>query len=665
MADGTTEQQRLERLKGLLTGTRATTRAGRALAGVEHGNVVIGAALHAADRLRQGQPATDLEERLLGVLGAALSEEEIRAWGRVYRESVDKLGTGVAVVPASISGRPAGSGFSLSDLASGFAPVASEALAQPNMSVIDPEALAAGGNLDSAEFLAGMRDAGFGASVFARPASARSGRSAGEAAEDPTAQSRAAQAGPDGLREFAARLELESFYVVEAVGDQGGGKDEIYWCSSSGSDKTSGRSYTSQVFGGVKKGQTLTFPSGDRTVFWGSTTGSVVLAVYCWESDQSSSEWYDALQKQLNDLCTYIFSSPTWELATGVMPGADLLGLAGEAIKLGAFLMEALRNKDDLSSSRIIVLDQRDLAIMDRQGSAEFHFNGDGHHTLKINYTGAPVPFPTGTLEYAVRTGGKWGKAINLPWQTASAPALASFDGSLYAAYVDPGSERVMWTRLTDGVWSDPRQISDGWSYCAPALAVFDGRLYAAITGRDNSVHLADLQPGQDTWGYLVHQHNLETTLAPALAAYDNRLWMSTVGTDDNIWHGCCRSADGDWDWWEDSTDWTSRSPIGLVSSYAELWRMIRGEKNEVYLGSLAGAGRDQIIDRYKATAGLAGAHYQGSNWLFHRGGAGELCAAENPAWNDTTTLSPTGTSILGEPAAAVHQDKLYVMWHR
>ncbi|MFF4321282.1 hypothetical protein [Streptomyces sp. NPDC001568] len=303
-----------------------------------------------------------------------------------------------------------------------------------------------------------------------------------------------------------------------------------------------------------------------------------------------TSEWYDALQKALNDLCASIFNSPTWEPATGLMPGADLLGMAGEAFKLGAFLMETFRNQDDLSSARVIVLDQRDLAVMDRQGNAELHLNGDGHHTLKINYTGDPVPFPTGTLEYAVRSGGKWGKAISLPWQSMSAPALTSFAGSLHAAFVEPGTERVMWSRLTDGVWSTPRQISNARSYCAPALAAFDKRLYVAITGRDNTVHLAEHWPGQDTWGSLVHQHNLETRLAPALATYGNQLWMSLVGTDDNIWHGRCWVVAGDWKWSEDSTDWTSRSPIGLVSSYAELWRTIRGEQNEVYLGSLAAA---------------------------------------------------------------------------
>lgn len=75
-AGDATPEQRLEKLRRLLTGTRRDTRAARSLGRYEKGNVLIGAALHAADRLRQGQTPTDLERQLLAVLRTAMPD-----WG--------------------------------------------------------------------------------------------------------------------------------------------------------------------------------------------------------------------------------------------------------------------------------------------------------------------------------------------------------------------------------------------------------------------------------------------------------------------------------------------------------------------------------------------------------------------------------------------------------
>ncbi|SEB52250.1 hypothetical protein SAMN05428944_0002 [Streptomyces sp. 1222.5] len=55
------------------------------------------------------------------------------------------------------------------------------------------------------------------------------------------------------------------------------------------------------------------------------------------------------------------------------------------------------------------------------------------------------MPFPVGTLEYAVRTGSCWGGApIALPWETMTPPALASYNGKLYAAFVRPSDKALM-----------------------------------------------------------------------------------------------------------------------------------------------------------------------------------------------------------------------------
>ncbi|MEV6133855.1 hypothetical protein AB0M05_44860 [Streptomyces violaceusniger] len=128
--------ERLERLRNSLMGTSTRARAER-FATQGHTNVLIGASLHAADRLRQGKAVSDLERWLLDVLGAALPEQEIKDWGRVYREAVQALGERVAVVPPAISGRPVGTGFALTDLGLVLPAVGQEHAALPNTSIVD------------------------------------------------------------------------------------------------------------------------------------------------------------------------------------------------------------------------------------------------------------------------------------------------------------------------------------------------------------------------------------------------------------------------------------------------------------------------------------------------------------------------------------------------
>ncbi|RPF43660.1 hypothetical protein EDD96_0162 [Streptomyces sp. Ag109_G2-6] len=236
-------------------------------------------------------PATDLEQDLLGLMRTAMSDTEIGDWGRVYRESVQKLGT-LDVVPDAITARPATSGFSFDDLRAGFAAVNAEHLAQPSTALVDREVVAAGGSVDSPEFLAGMREYGFGVTVF-------------------DGQRREA----DAPQPFSCKLDLENFYVQRAVGDQFGGRDEIYWCSTASSDKTRGRAYRSEEFGAVKTGQTRAVSASNRTVFEGSVDKAVVLSLSCWEADQSTSAWYDALHLYLQKMAEYLFDTITWGIS--------------------------------------------------------------------------------------------------------------------------------------------------------------------------------------------------------------------------------------------------------------------------------------------------------------------------------------------------------------
>ncbi|MFG2133037.1 hypothetical protein ACGFNV_35315 [Streptomyces sp. NPDC048751] len=350
--------------------------------------MLIGVSLHAADRLRQGKAVSDLERWLLDVLRAALPEQEIKDWGRVYREAVQALGEQVAVVPPVISGRPVGTGFALTDLGLVLPAVGQEHAALPNTSIVDREAIAAGKNVDSSSFVQALPSYGFGATVFQRP------RRVSSAAHDPGDQSQlGAERAPAPT--FRVKLELESFRCRRA----GGGKDEIYWASSTGSDKQSGVGFISQEFGKMKVNETGTFDASRRTVFEGLVSEGLVLSLSCWEADQSPPAWARALQTALTEMSDRIFSHWGWALA-GMLPGGYtemLVGLAAEIAGMFAWVVNHVRNEDDLSCARVILLDQYDLALMARGKLRTWDFNGDGHHLLTVKYSGDMVALPRGS----------------------------------------------------------------------------------------------------------------------------------------------------------------------------------------------------------------------------------------------------------------------------
>ncbi|WP_327117603.1 hypothetical protein OHB12_08020 [Nocardia sp. NBC_01730] len=148
---------------------------------------------------------------------AALTDAEIKEWGRVYREAVDRQAGKVDMLPEAITRRAVTPGYSLANLKTDFGAVAQEHLARPNTSALDPEVLASGGAIDSQTFIGATRQFGFGATAPRSQPAQDSGQSPA-----PT---------------YTVKLELESFRVEREVGDGLSGNDEIYWYVSSTSDK--------------------------------------------------------------------------------------------------------------------------------------------------------------------------------------------------------------------------------------------------------------------------------------------------------------------------------------------------------------------------------------------------------------------------------------------
>ncbi|MFI0738743.1 hypothetical protein ACH4PU_11755 [Streptomyces sp. NPDC021100] len=651
-------QERLERLRASLRGTSTSERDAR-FATQGHTNVLIGASLHAADRLRQNKTLTDLERWLLDVLKAVLPEQEVKDWGREYREAVQELGDKVALVPPVISALPVGTGFGIDALGRVLPDAGREHRALPNTSVVDRETVAAGGSVDSPSFVEGLSQYRFGATVLERPR--------------PTADTPPA-------RSFRVKLEMESFRCIRAVGDQWGGKDEIYWCSSVGSDKLAGPGFISQEFGKMTAGRSRTFDPARRTIFDGQVSKGTLLCISCWEADQSPPAWVRALKIFLTELSGRLFDHWGWILV-GLLPGGYpemLIGIAAEIAKMFAWVINNVRNDDDLSCARTILLDQYDLALMARGKLRNWDFNGDGHHVLTVKYSGDTVPFPAGTLEYAVRTGDNWGMPVTLPWDSMTAPVLATYKGKLHAMYVRPKDGAVMWTVRDAATWSEPKRIHSWSVHYTPALCAFAGKLHCVLVGKDDVLRWATTSDGI-SW---TETTKLPWTAerAPAMTnggGLNTVLWVNHV-KDQRLNTDWYRSVGSQWDnSWADNLGWVVNRPPAMAWYQGVPWRVATGADQFLYTAvgeyKLVGTktrpnwiNRGQI-SKWRSTHGPALAVHQGKLWIFLRDMDGYLrYSTYYNSWAETQHVSPQKLMApMDEPSATSHNDKLYVMYRR
>lgn len=461
-------------VRDLLRGTGATAESKwvRGLRQGRQGNVLFAAALHGAERSAQGRTLTGLERDLVDTLRAIMSEDEIRAVGAEYRAALNDLGQ-VPLLPTAVTDRPLDEGFGVEDFKAHLPPMRAENADRDNCALVPLDGVAAGEAIDSAAFQAAVTDVGFGSTVLSGPLPDGS---------DPT--------GPT----YTARFELESFTCLREVGDGLSGRDEVYWTAAVRSDEHDGTTYQSQEFGAVEKGDTRTFSAGNKVAFDGLAGHYVCLLVQCWEADHSNSDWYDKLHLALEAW----LGRPTWhDIVEGIVSGSGggvvgfILDCLNAVIQFFVSLKESFRNKDDLSCERVIFLDRNALVTLFHQKDATWEFNGDGHHSLRVRYTGEHPTFPAGVLEYlSIRSPSseRWSAPVSLGWLSATAPALCSFDGALHCVYVRPKDRALMWSAQRDGAWTAPTRVGGCTSYFQPSIATSGGKLHVALTTEDGRV---------------------------------------------------------------------------------------------------------------------------------------------------------------------------------
>lgn len=659
-------------MRGTLAGTRmesklaaahaATADPGRAEEPMR-ANLLIGVALHAAARVARGLTPTVLEAEHLTILRRiAESESHVTALGEWFDQArADR--EELPLVPEVILSMATSSGYTWEDLKRDTPAMIQAQAAKPNVVLMDREAYAVGAVFDSEDFVEAMAGPAFGANVFVRPFG------------DPDSSPAPAGAGVEGraaeLEPFRARIEAVSFDVIKAVGDQGGGRDEIYWVSAPTTDQEPGGIWHSEEFGKVKTGDKRNFGS-NNVVAEGEMVHRLVFGVQCWEADQASSAWYDALHNQLAAFRDGVFADRGFMVGSS-MPGMDLIGWMVEINNLGVFLMEHLRNGDDMSSSRAFVLDRYDLSLIKEHGGAAWNFNGDGHHVLRVKYTGDPIPFPAGTLEYRVQTGNRWGEPIPLPWRSITAPALCSHKGLLYAVYARP-DRALMWTCLKNRVWSRPEQINDATTVVAAALSEISGLysdLHCLYATPDGTIHRTQFDgtswsPGISTGG--------STARGLGLASLDGRLVGATVGLDDTVFW----SVGPDFVWRRENLGWTLKNPVALANDHrGSLWRMACGQDHRIYTAGiqapLASWSSDPAtfptITQADVTHTPALVAASNTMYAYMRGSDERLWESKYPpmgGWSQPVVVGgEPGTTLYDEPAAAFHIQGTYVMYRR
>ncbi|MBB5122933.1 hypothetical protein AF335_08910 [Streptomyces eurocidicus] len=668
------QEERIERLKALLTGRGQSGRTKAALASGGLGNLFFGVALHGADA-RGSRALTSLEQVLVDALGTVVEDKELREWGTAYRETVRSAAPGTLTVPAVIAERPVSSGYAIADLEQVLPQLAREAFEAPNVSLLTVEDIAAGRTEEDPGLVEAMRERGFAVTGVARHPSLGTGTRAG-----------AADTGPDAGASWRVKMEMDNFYVVRAVGDQGGGKDEIYFASAAGVGDGRGQTFVSEEFGAVKQGQTRTFSTGKKVFLDQQSSNELMVAgIQVWEADQSSSEWYTALQQALNravEQIDLVLSTPVGAILDPIpLPVA----IAYEIAKVFIALMDTLRNHDDLSCSRTFVLTRDDMAILHHQPSLEWNFNGDGHHKLRVRYTGERPVYPVGSIEITSRAqgpapsdAGEWSAPIPLGWKTTTTPALASYRGDLYTVFSRTGDNKIVWSRYDGAAWTTPRTIAVTVSDQPSALAVHQDRLHWLHTGRDGRIYHAWFD-GRE-WSLLYSISGWTSALGPSLAAFDGRLWSAHTGDNNRVYVADYVSGTT-WNTTQrvgGSTDFTAHSAPALGFTHGKVSVDHRRNNDSIfswYSGTGPASGwSGEELPRWRTRHAPTVHHAGRYEWMAHAGTNGHPYLA----WRDTgstgswrwtdpavqITRGPWACTSLAAPSLTTHNGRMYAIYH-
>ncbi|MCX5278205.1 hypothetical protein [Streptomyces virginiae] len=617
---GTTPVERLERLRGQLRGRPVGTRAAQRTQPSAGSNLLLGVMLHAAARLEAGLELTDLEARMVAPLRLLLPEEEIRDFGRLYREE-SAARTTAAVFPEVLNRRTVADGYAMEDLIKDLPSFREEILAQTNVSVVDlSTSPQEGDTFDTPEFIAGQADYGYGATLVT-------------ASAPPPAEE------PGTLASFVARVDMYSF-LCEDESNEWSADDEIYWGASSVGAFSARQELLSRVFTNVDKGEWHDF-GANTTLYNGRVDTTLVCNISCWEEDDGGEPWRNQLRDKLRAISVELQKFvDTMEIYGYLAPQygdfLDYAQITAIVARIIAWLIDLFRNNDDLIQERTLVFTQaalRQLVTSGGAGSTGWVFNGgdaEGRHRLQLKWIGSPPPVDApGDIKLISPAGGQWGTTIRIPGHTDWGPSLTIHNNELYVASRGLNGG-VHIGRMSGGTWTGYGWVPGATSWTPPALATNGGNLYASSGGKDGEIyvshhngsawgspvklngassagaalatrngtlHCAVRGWGTDayvylswlngsTWGNFTRVASLQTFHAPALTTLDNKLYLACVGFD-----GATYVVNHNGSAWSAATNLggTTDSAPALTVRNGVLYCAVRGLDSAIYLNSFNG----------------------------------------------------------------------------
>ncbi|MFC8957380.1 hypothetical protein ACFT8P_32795 [Streptomyces sp. NPDC057101] len=617
MEFGTTQEERLERLRGQLQGTPAGTRSAACTQPSPGSNLLLGVMLHAAARLEAGLELTDLEARMVAPLRLLLSEGEVHGFGRVYREAADARST-TAVLPQVLTSRTVADGYAMDDLVKDLPGLREEILGQANVSVVDLSTTEPqDGTFDTAEFIAGQAAFGYGATLVT-------------ASAPPEEQ-------PGVNASFLARVDMHAFYC-EDESNEASFSDEIYWGGSSVGAFSARQQLLTRVHTNVDKGEWHNFDA-NTTLYNGRVDATLVCNISCWEEDDGGAEWRNRLRDKLRAISVELQNFvDTMEVYGYFAPQygdfLDYAQLTALVARIIAWLIDLFRNDDDLIQERTLVFTQsalRQLVTSGGAGSAGWVFNGgdaEGRHRLQLKWVGTPPPADApGDIKLISPANNQWGTTTRIPGTTDRGPSLAVHNGDLNVAsrglnggvhigkikngtwqgygfvpgltswtppdltvhggilYVSSGGQNgeIYVTPQSGSGWGTPVKLP-GASTGRAALASHGGTLYCAVRGNDANLYLSQLNGS--TWGTFQHIRGLKSLQEPVLASHDGKLYVGLIGFEGAAY---VVSYNG--------SGWSSITKLGGVTDSAPalavrngvLYCAVRSLDSRIYLNSLNG----------------------------------------------------------------------------
>ncbi|MEU5090419.1 hypothetical protein [Streptomyces sp. NPDC021356] len=448
-AFGISQEERLGRLRAQLQGRQVGLRPSARKAPARGAGLLYGVMLRGAARVEAGLELTDLEEQMVSLLRVVASEEEVREFGRVFREE-QALGAS-SLFPAALSERALEEGYTLADLAGDLPGVREEVMAQPNLSLVDLDRVPEGAGLDSAEFTEGVGAYGHGVTVV-------------------TASDHRAEAQSHSPLTNVT-IELDRFKCYEASGEIG--HDELYWALAATSDTDVKQHSITRTYGGVTDDDLVYFDDGTMLFHNGTVQDYLNAHVILWEEDGSPDSWREEMKEVLGKIVDFLKRlADALKLYGGHFPVPeyhDLIDFVEVAGMIGMAIMgliELFTNHDDKILERTFVFDRAALTAWfhptrDPACSKSWEFDGgdSGRYLLVATASGTvppPPPIPTRLCVISAPSAPEtvWGPVSELPpLAMRGAPALAAVRDKLVCVARDE-NDALLWSVFNGTAWS-------------------------------------------------------------------------------------------------------------------------------------------------------------------------------------------------------------------